>query len=769
MIALKNLFSVGAIAAVSALAFPTSSASAQLTIIRNNLGGTPPSNSAGGGNLAQIFNEACDWWEAALVTTPAHTLTLNFQWGPFGGGTLAAHSLVSQGGTPNRETEGNITFDNDGSTVWFLDPTPCDPSEYTTFTTNTTNYGGGSMIDEAFWSGATGAASGRFDLMRTALHEVGHALGLSSANVAFQAERTDNDVDVTSPRPYAGSALPLSSSSAHLLGCNFLMGGGCAVTSQRRYPSEADILANAQISQWPGINFLTGCPGTGGGPVLTTTFAHNNGGSVGGAVYFSLEALAGSGGVTINDLDLNCDALIGTAVSIDVYVQPNGGSCSYDPAGVWVLRTSGAGIAAGSGNPTNFSLNTPIELGEGCCLGLAIVANGFGHDYTTGTTNPEIYANADLQLTAGAATNVPFTGNVFEPRIVNTNIHYTLGGACSDTAVAEEYGSGCVQTFTSFYEQLTQTGMDLSGLEIYGTAVPGGHVVNTRPATIQTVGSLGTPTALPLGDDSQLAAGTLGLYVGSNCWVARGPGNSTGWVPSVATMLGNPSEALYAWTDLQPNAAGSGQVFYEESGTQWMVTYDGVYLWSTTDPVTVQFRGNEANGNFIISFGSLGSSGPEDWLVGKSGAGASNDPGPRDLSVATPFGFQVADIDRLGLSLSAVNTPVLGQPFTLETGNIPSSAVFHVGIVGTQQFTLPLAFAFPSANLNCSLHASLDLILGPDVVFGGPGTQQWEGVDLTTVSALGASLYFQAATLDLTVLSDTTRTSNGVAITTGLY
>ena len=62
-----------------------------------------------------------------------------------------------------------------------------------------------------------------------------------------------------------------------------------------------------------------------------------------------------------------------------------------------------------------------------------------------------------------------------------------------------------------------------------------------------------------------------------------------------------------------------------------------------------------------------------------------------------------------------------------------------------------------------------DLILGPDIVFGGNGTQQWEGIDLTTVSALGASLYFQSATLDLSVLSDSTRTSNGVAITTGLY
>jgi V8-like Glu-specific endopeptidase len=509
--------------------------------------------------------------------------------------------------------------------------------------------------------------------------------------------------------------------------------------------------------------------GPGGGPQLSTTFASNNGGSVGGAVYFSLEALTGSGGVTISDLDLNCDVAAGTPVSIDVYVQPNNGSCSYDIDGVWVLRTSGAGTASGIDVPTNFALGTPLQLGEGCCLGVAVVANGFAHSYTNGVSNPEVYSNADLQLTAGRASNVPFTLPGFEPRVVNTNIFYALGGNCDDTAVAETYGAGCVETFTSFYEYLTQAGMDLSGLEIFGTATTGGHTVNTRPATILAIGSLGAATQLNLGDDDSVAAGTLGLHVGSNGWVARGPGNSNGFVPDVTTMLSNPSEGYYAWTDLQPDVTASGKVWYEESGTQWMVTYDGVYLWSTSDPVTIQFRGNEANGNFVISFGALGNTGPEDWLVGKSGAGVSNDPGPRNLSAASPFGFLAADIDREGLELTAIAPPVLGAPFQLQTSNIPPTAVFHVGIVGVQQLTLPLAFAFPSANLNCSLHASLDLILGPDVVFGGSGTQVWEGVDLTTVSALGANLYFQSATLDLSVLSDTTRTSNGVAITTGLY
>ena len=50
---------------------------------------------------------------------------------------------------------------------------------------------------------------------------------------------------------------------------------------------------------------------------LTTTFANNNGGSVGGGVYFDLNVTA-AGGITITGLDLN---LTGTG-SVEVYTLP---------------------------------------------------------------------------------------------------------------------------------------------------------------------------------------------------------------------------------------------------------------------------------------------------------------------------------------------------------------------------------------------------------------------------------------------------------------
>ncbi|HIE70872.1 MAG TPA: hypothetical protein EYP98_12270, partial [Planctomycetes bacterium] len=540
-------------------------------------------------------------------------------------------------------------------------------------------------------------------------------------------------------------------------GCNSIGGNqGCANTNADLQTALANPLGVCAV------------PCGGGGSPLTTTFADNNSGSVGGAVYFALEGVAGGGGATITDIDLNCIGAGGVAGTIEIYLQD---SCTFDHLGVWGGPVAtGSATTAASGSPTNFVLSTPLTIGEGCCISVAIVAGGFGNAYTNGTAGSLTFATTHLSLTAGKASNVPFAGSAFSPRVVNANFHYTVGGSCPAGASAEVIGAGCVADFTSFYEVMTTAAFDLSNTDFTATFSPTGYTVSSAlGAGIIPPGAIGAPAVLALPDDGQVAAGTLGIVVGSNGWVALGGGNSNAFAPTPATMLSNPSTAVYCWTDLQPNA--SGTVSYEEDVAtgRTRTTFDGVNGWNTPDPHFIQFDFNVVTGDWQLRIGAVGFANPEDWLVGYSKAGPSADPGGIDLTLSSLFAFNTQLADTVPLTLESVGTPIIGSPFMLTTTNIEPTAIFHVGIVGLTQVNVPLQFVFPTANPGCFLNASLDLVLAPDLVFGGPGSHNWEGIDLTGVGLIGFDLFFTSATLDLTVLSDTTRTANGIKATTGLF
>jgi hypothetical protein len=244
-------------------------------------------------------------------------------------------------------------------------------------------------------------------------------------------------------------------------------------------------------------------------------------------------------------------------------------------------------------------------------------------------------------------------------------------------------------------------------------------------------------------------------------------------------MLGNPSEGVYAWTDLNPTATGSGSIYYGESGTVATATYNGVYGWGTADPNNIKIEYDTSNGDWSIEFETTGATNPEDLLVGYSTAGSSVDGGSMDIDVSAPFTTDAADgeapfttpaADSFDLRLTAIGLPLqqaTAVSFDVTTSNIPSSAVSHLGILGLTSPGLALdAVGLPG----CFLNASAD-VLSFSLTATPVADVTWTALTLPAGTAFGnVEFYVQSAIFGTSAngfLGLGAITSNGLQCTIG--
>lgn len=490
---------------------------------------------------------------------------------------------------------------------------------------------------------------------------------------------------------------------------------------------------------------------------LTTTFANNNGGSAGGAVYFDL---TNNVPITITALDVNVNAGAGTIGFWTLPGQSRLGNQTNQ--GLWTQVATGTFTSVGPGQ-TTVTLSNPIALAAGL-NGIAITSST-GNLYTNGNGTNQTYTTPETTLSAGEATNAAFTGTPFTPRVVNCAITYVPGGGGGTLARAIPYGTG-FGSFASVYENFASAAaFDLNGTNWRFQELGGaGWLISAGTPPVSSTNA----AALALTDDSEvtqtLSSGFApSVQICSNGFVSVGGSNGTGFTPAVATMLNSANEAWWVWHDMNPGAAGSGQVKYEFVGGEDVITWDGVYSFGTTVGNTFQMRLSGAPGARIVNLSFTTMSGQGGGiLVGYSPAGASVDPGNTDLSGVTSTTLGGTDQPRLTLAGSP--RPVIGTSAGLNTTNINPAAVGAVQLLAVTQNLAGLNLSVIGAPGNFFYLGGVDVSI-PVTISGGSSTLSLPIPNANNL--INGRLYSQTATLVIGANPINVLTSNGLELIIG--
>jgi len=231
-----------------------------------------------------------------------------------------------------------------------------------------------------------------------------------------------------------------------------------------------------------------GGPGTQVPGSMTTTFAGGN--AFAGNMFDMLTTTD----LTIDSIDIHCNAGVGSAVSVDVWYMTGTVVGNETNAAVWTQLGSYTGTSAGPG------VGTPIDMAGNGMTWVAGTAYGIYVDltsyassgsiaYTNGPgSTGTVYSNADMTLTTWYGTRNtdvagPFTQSVFSIRDWNGTIHYDAGPSTPVYSISGLAGGGSATLTVS---NATPGGSVLLGYSLTGagpTNTPFGMVDMSLPIT----------------------------------------------------------------------------------------------------------------------------------------------------------------------------------------------------------------------------------------------------------------------------------------------